>query len=223
MEPENIGSMVCRTVFSYDWVIPDFLNWASSKSAKYFCIGPDFIIEDALFYIGWFPNDSQGCLANDFKIRIWLGKRSQDPITAEHFSFSLVGKAESELDIGSKRNVTFKESFLNKSFEDAKFQKASLTSNFLLNKELRIRFRIKIKSKEKNLSIQDQSLVDDLCQQFEEQSLSFTDAILVCGETEIPVHRFMLAARSPVFKAMFSHEDTLEGQNKKVFIILIMF
>ena len=42
--------------------------------------------------------------------------------------------------------------------------------------------------------------------------------IQVCGEKEFPVHRFILSARSPDFKATFSHDETDEGKTGRVII-----
>jgi speckle-type POZ protein len=41
-------------------------------------------------------------------------------------------------------------------------------------------------------------------------------AFQACGGKEFPVHRYVLAARSPVFKATFSHEETKEVQTGEV-------
>lgn len=41
---------------------------------------------------------------------------------------------------------------------------------------------------------------------------------IVVEDTEIPVHKAILALYSPVFEAMFSHNDTKEAQEKKVVI-----
>jgi hypothetical protein len=120
--------------------------------------------------------------------------------------------------IGSKTNVSINDTFLDTAMEDANFLKDSLLPNFLSNGELCIRSKIRIRSlmDQPAASLQDSSLVDDLCLQFSEEALSFTDSVLVCGEKIIPVHRFMLATRSPVFKALFSHEETSEGEDNQV-------
>jgi len=44
----------------------------------------------------------------------------------------------------------------------------------------------------------------------------FSDVTLICGDKRFPCHKFMLSARSDVFKAMFSHENTKEGQTNEV-------
>ena len=40
----------------------------------------------------------------------------------------------------------------------------------------------------------------------------------VCGNRHIPVHRFVLAARSPVFKANFEHATTNEEEKGEIVI-----
>jgi len=44
----------------------------------------------------------------------------------------------------------------------------------------------------------------------------FSDVTLVCEEKMFPCHKVILSARSDVFKAMFSHENTKEGQTNQV-------
>lgn len=43
-----------------------------------------------------------------------------------------------------------------------------------------------------------------------------SDMSIVVGETKIPVHKLILATHSPVFEAMFSHNDTREAQEQVV-------
>ena len=57
-------------------------------------------------------------------------------------------------------------------------------------------------------------LGDQLSEAF--SSGEFSDVTLVCGEKQFPCHKFILSARSDVFKAMFSHENTKEGQTNTV-------
>jgi len=45
------------------------------------------------------------------------------------------------------------------------------------------------------------------------------DATLIVGGHEIKAHKAILAARSPVFFAMFEHESTREAQDGRVVII----
>jgi hypothetical protein len=204
---EKYGSMVLACLPVYDWVIPDFLNLTKA------IYGPDFIILGKTFFILLENNNSTG------DVRVWLGRRSKDPITVDHFAFSLASKDGSELDFGSRSKATITDIFINRTKEDASFQKTCLQPKFIHNGELHIRCRIQTgPSQEEKMwkPILDSSIVNDLSLQFAEQALSFTDIVLGCGKKEYPVHRFMLATRSPVFKAMFSHEETLEGQKGKV-------
>ncbi len=60
------------------------------------------------------------------------------------------------------------------------------------------------------------SLVNDFCKQFE--NLDFTDSVLICDNKEFPVHRFVLSARSEVFKAAFAHNETEEGKTGQIVI-----
>ncbi len=205
--------MVCEPVLFNDLVIPNFFK---DKSPKGTLIGPDFVTQGETFFVAWMLNTLS--LRSIVNVRLWLGKQSQDTIVLDHFSLSLVGDDGNEMLIGSKTNVSINDTFLDKAVEDANFQKDSLLPNFLPNGELRIRTRIRIRSLKNQpaASLQDSSLVDDLCLQFADEALSFTDSVLVCGEKIIPIHRFMLATRSPVFKALFSHEETSEGEDNQV-------
>ena len=40
----------------------------------------------------------------------------------------------------------------------------------------------------------------------------------VCIGAEIPVHRFMLSCRSPVFKAMFQEDNYKENQTGEILV-----
>jgi hypothetical protein len=208
MEKLPCGSMVSL----YEWIIPVYPQMANSCSPSGYLHGPDFVIHDKTFNISLSPGLS--CDA----VRIWLNKKSEGPIFVNSLSFSLVYRDGQETNFGSKTKFTFDKTCTK---EDATctFQKHYLRSCIFPNSELRIRCRIHIESfkeKTEENGIQDSSLVDELSLQFAEQTLSFTDTILSCCGKEIPVHRFMLAARSPVFKAMFSHEENIERQKGKV-------
>ena len=41
---------------------------------------------------------------------------------------------------------------------------------------------------------------------------SFSDAILVCQGKEIKINKFLMAARSDVFRKMLSSQDFIEGE-----------
>ncbi len=43
-----------------------------------------------------------------------------------------------------------------------------------------------------------------------------SDFTIVVNDVKIPVHKAMLSARSPVFEAMFSHDNTKEAQEHKM-------
>jgi hypothetical protein len=45
----------------------------------------------------------------------------------------------------------------------------------------------------------------------EKDDPNFSDATLLCQGKEISIHKFMLAARSDVFKTMLSRQDFIEG------------
>ena len=61
-----------------------------------------------------------------------------------------------------------------------------------------------------NLKVPDSNLAENMSTLLEQGQ--FSDMILKIQETSIPVHKAILAARSPVFAAMFGHD--LE-ENKK--------
>lgn len=56
------------------------------------------------------------------------------------------------------------------------------------------------------------SLSDDLAQLFESQK--FSDVILCVNKKEFFAHKAVLAARSPVFAAMFQHDLSEKKQNR---------
>ena len=49
-------------------------------------------------------------------------------------------------------------------------------------------------------------------------SSMMADVTIVCDGRRFPVHKLILSARSEVFAAMLSHEDTLEGQTNEIVI-----
>ena len=50
------------------------------------------------------------------------------------------------------------------------------------------------------------------------ESGKFSDVVFVVGGRDFHVHKVILAAHSPVFAAMFEHEDTKEAKENKVTI-----
>lgn len=48
------------------------------------------------------------------------------------------------------------------------------------------------------------------------ESGKFSDFTIVVGDSKIPVHKSILSAHSPVFEAMFNHDNTKEAQEHKV-------
>ena len=48
--------------------------------------------------------------------------------------------------------------------------------------------------------------------------ISFNFCFQVCGKREFSAHRFLLASRSDVFKAAFTHEETEEAKTGRVVI-----
>jgi hypothetical protein len=212
--PEKIGFMESgqQAMPFNDLIIPDFINLIQSfKADTFYFSGPNFILQDKQLSIS---GSCEPMSPGTVEIGLCKGLEDQPLIRIDKVSFSLVSDDGSEMKIGSKTNFIFIGST-----PIATFNIYSLQPNFLPNGELRIRCRMQIGlSEEKTLwkSIQDSSIVNDLNLQFAEQNLSFPDIVLVCCKKEFPVHRYMLAARSPVFKAMFSHEETMEGQQGKV-------
>lgn len=48
------------------------------------------------------------------------------------------------------------------------------------------------------------------------ESGNHSDVTIIVDKTKIPVHKTLLIAQSPVFDAMFSHDETLEAQKQEV-------
>jgi hypothetical protein len=186
MSKEEIGSMVIQPVLYYDWVVPDFQNWAKSKSIKDFCWGPVFIIQNTKFRFAWYPN----CSANQIETQIWLTKESKASIALARLSISLIGNDGSEKQICSKLNLDFEENYLDLTEPDANLTQDDLTPKFLPNGELRIRGRIEIKPEEiklaKAIPMDGRTLVTNLRKEFAaDEQLTFTDCVLVRCVSEI--------------------------------------
>ncbi len=62
-----------------------------------------------------------------------------------------------------------------------------------------------------SLKVPDDNLHTDLGKLLEDGS--FSDFALVVGDQRLPVHKAILAARSPVFAAMFGHIEMDENKN----------
>ncbi len=53
-------------------------------------------------------------------------------------------------------------------------------------------------------------------------SKDYTDCLLHVGRRTFPAHKAILAARSPVFAAMFGHEEMVEAKNGEVYYQMLI-
>ena len=173
MSEEKLGSMVRQPALSYDWVVPDFLNWTKTKTERDFVSGPDFVIQNKTFCFE--------CCPQTKTIRL---RGQSPPVTFTRFSFSLIGVDGLEKQMGSRTSDHFWASpglpvvnvIVGRLFAN------DLTPNFLPNGDLRFRCRIEFKSGENNLAEvfpTDGTTLVDLRREFADQPLAFTDCVLV--------------------------------------------
>ncbi|XP_065203944.1 speckle-type POZ protein B-like [Planococcus citri] len=102
--------------------------------------------------------------------------------------------------------------------KDAKFR-----NQMLSNKALTIRCEVKFSDMNDiaeeyhqcdcNMEVPECNLSENLASLFENQE--FTDVVLSVNGKDFPAHKLVLAARSPVFRAMFKH-DTIENELNRV-------
>ena len=151
-------------------------------------------------------------LQTDTDVRIWLcmetwmWRREYIILPPFSYSFKLIGRDDTVKEIGGKSEGTLLpgqtqihlpgQIYSNRKVPDVTFSKQDLTPNFLHNGELKIRCDFDFSNSK------DQAA--NPFEEIEKEVHRFCDFTLECEDQEIPVNRLLLAARSPVFSAMFS-------------------
>ena len=124
-------------------------------------------------------------------------------VTAE-FKLRILGKDDDIIQRGPYNHV-----FKGKGFGHPQFLKENILKDKLVGGDLIVRCDLCIYEEGEDrytcgsdaASVTDVELAEDVGFGFD--NLKFTDFIIICENTEIKCHKFMLASRSPVFMAMF--------------------
>lgn len=183
---------------NHTWVIDDFLDQPMYKCMR----SPVLKFNNEYYRLQVHQTDTD--------VRIWLCVHDPYdwPIREEiiSFSLSLVGQDGTLKDVCAKKDVNLTQGLLrhgNREVPDATFSKQDLSPDFLPNGELRILCSYDSNDKEEEEE-EDQEERPSLTENIEREVHRFCDFTLECDDQEIPVSRLLLAARSPVFSAMFS-------------------
>jgi len=201
---DRVGNILAG---SQTWVIEDFLDEPWYKCRR----SPAFFVDDnEVFYLQVHQTNTD--------VRIWLCLRDFNSMdTPISFSLSLVAQDGTLKEVCAKKESTFSdENYWTPQVPDATFSKQDLTPEFLPDGVLRIHCSFdSFKSNDKEEENQDAK--PSLAENIEREVHKFCDFTFECGDQEIPVNRLLLAARSPVFSAMFS-ENFLEAKTGRTII-----
>ena len=210
---ETIGQLSACHIYSHEWLIPNFRAYSSSKGFYY---SPEFTIKANTRLQLYGESD----LFN--RKQFWLKNLYKKPLELSLLKLYVVGSDGSEKSIGTSKNVVRKCQEKVTNYLDGEIMMEHLEPVFLPNGELRLRLQIVFKCDVKYDSIvaapvSQPTITDDLLRHASNiKDMPFTDFELICDSEVFPVHRFMLAARSSVFEAMFKHKNTLEVKNGNV-------
>ncbi len=134
------GSIEERPVSSFEWVIPDILQFNSAQSK---------LLKSPVFHVRSTPL-ALVCRISYSKpneVRFWLGKVKKVSLEVTHYSINLIAEDGSEHQVCLKRDVNFdpNKSFLNATFDgaDGRFIIDELQSKFFHNGSLRIRCQVR--------------------------------------------------------------------------------
>ena len=179
---------------NHTWVIDEFLDqpWFEVLTS------PEFHVNNEPFQLQ--------ILHTDIDVRIWLLIDESMMLTREitiWFSLNLVGQDGILKEVCSKSEAILSDQTqATQQAADSTFSKQDLSPDFLPDGKLRILCSFDFY--EPNDKKEDQGTKPSLAQNIEREVHRFCDFTLECEDQEIPVNRLLLAARSPVFSAMFS-------------------
>ena len=197
------GSLECHSV-SFVWVVDKFLKLfeaCDEDSVE----SPEFFIQNVKLMLRFDKLDP-----GESQVTIDLVKLEDPELELDLLTVSLVAEDGSEEVLSQLRDVAF---LVQPELEVGRFYRLSLHPKFLSDDKLRIRCQIHSKKRPvENVP----HLSDDLRKGL--ANLGFCDAVLVSGDRDFNVHRFILASRSPVFVAMFSHTEPVDGKPVRVVI-----
>ena len=199
------GSLECLSGV-FDWVLDNFHDQAET-SVETTIESNEFAIQNIKLLFRFYKLDP-----GDSEVSIGLNSIEGKKLELDLVIVSLVAKDGSEEVLCREEDVIFGEDG-DETLDVWSFREQNLHPKFLLDDKLHIRCRIDSKQRPvENVPHLAADLRNGL------SNLGFCDAVLVCGDREFNVHRFILAARSPVFSATFSHTETIEGKTVRIII-----
>ena len=205
--PNCTGSLQAQST-TLLWLIPEcpFEKIQFQKEKKE-GQSPAFKIGNLTIRIGYtYIQQFQGEL-----LSLWLenSSRSYTNVKIIRHSFSIGGDSEDEV-----KWITLGSGFreINGNYKTDSIHFVEPSTNTSPDGSLRVRCKLKFQLEEAPLLEGGVTISEDLSTAW--NTRDYYDAVLVCGAKEIPVHRFILSARSPVFKAMFLKENCKKDQTK---------
>ena len=144
-------------------------------------------------------------------LSLWLENysRSYTNVKIIHHSFSIGGDSEDDLK-WMTQGSGFRE--INGNYKTDSIHFDGLSTNSSPDGSLRVWCKLKFQLEETPLLEGGVSISENLSRAW--KTRDYYDAVLVCGAKEIPVHRFILSARSPVFKAMFLKQNCKKDKTR---------
>ncbi len=215
------------------WTIDDFMRRAASTEVGDSLCSPVFSvpvegydgeIQNLTFQLEVFPNGEEGEDNSDY-VAVFLTSRRQEDLEVK-YDFSV--QKQDGTYWGRIGNTFKKFSAEQNSWGYGKaFSKAKLnekTADLLPGGRLTIVCNLEIyysdrqtdgKRQKIDFKFEEMKLLgDDLKEAF--VNSAFSDVTFVCKDRQFPCHKVILAARSDVLAAMFSHNDTTESRTNKV-------
>lgn len=240
LEPEAIAESWSRTEQykvrgRHQWTIDDFLRRASCTEVGDSLCSPVFSVpvvetlggkrQDLTFQLEVFPNGEEGEDNCDY-VAVFLTSRRQEDLEVK-YDFSVLkadGAGWSRIGNTFKKFSPDQNSWgYGKAFSKAKLIEKQMDLlpggrlTIVCNLEIYHSDRQTVGKKPKlepSTVIETPSLSDNMVTAF--GNPDYADVSVVCGAKSFPCHKVILAARSDVFAAMFSHKGTTEAQTSKV-------
>lgn len=217
MSNNDIGQLALVNFFTQSWTIENFRSYCKKVDPKVRIRSPKFILNPNLtmYLLLEIHNDTDNSdgKTNAGDISVFLNlEELEDPVTVE-YELCL-------LDSNGEKKKLSETMFFTFTSDDLGYGAAPLVNknivtdrsqNLLLDDKLTILCRMKVFDK----TINEPSLPLNIYSGFEKllKNQDFCDATLDVSGKELKVHKAILAAKSPVFYAMFSNNTKEANEN----------